>query len=63
MSITIPPSTKLREQIRERTTEVRALRALLRLAEAAEAVEAARERQRAARPPAREERGGPDHAA
>jgi hypothetical protein len=45
-NLTIPTLTELREQIRERVTEVRALRQMLRLAEAAQAAAEARALQR-----------------
>jgi hypothetical protein len=44
--ITIPTPAELRQQIRARVDEVRALRRLLRAAEAAEAAAQARARQR-----------------
>jgi hypothetical protein len=44
--LTIPTPDELRRQIRERVTEVRALRTMLRLAEAAQTAAEARARQR-----------------
>jgi len=45
-ALTIPAPDEIREQIRARVAELRALRQMLKLAEAAEQVQAARSRQR-----------------
>ena len=45
-TLTIPAPDEIREQIRARVSEVRALRQMLKLAEAAQQAEEARKRQR-----------------